>query len=214
MKPSPQLLTPANHVLILIDFEGQMAFATKSISISELRINTAILAGASRIFNVPTIVSTVAEEKFSGPVFPEIEEFYPRATSGYIDRTSMNYWEDEAAYKAVIATWKKKVVMAGLWTSVCIVDAALSAVAEGFEVYVIADACGDINTEAHQLSIQRMIQVGVVPMTSVQYALELQRDWARAETYTAVIDLMIKYAGSYGIGIQYGNQMIPAHTKS
>ena len=98
MNPSPQLLTPTNHALVLIDFEGQMAFATQSISINTLRTNTAIIAGASRIFNVPTIVTTVAEESFSGPVFPEIEEFYPQATSGYLDRTSMNTWEDEAAY--------------------------------------------------------------------------------------------------------------------
>src|SRR5882757_4605637 len=98
MKPSPDLLTPDNHVLVLIDFEGQMAFATKSISLNELRTNTAIISGASKIFNVATIVTTVAEESFSGPVFPEIQEAYPQATSGYIDRTSMNTWEDQAAF--------------------------------------------------------------------------------------------------------------------
>jgi hypothetical protein len=89
MKPSPELLNPGNHALVLIDFEGQMAFATKSIDIMTLRNNTALVAGASKIFNVATVVTTVAEESFSGPVFPEIEEAYPQATSGYIDRTSM-----------------------------------------------------------------------------------------------------------------------------
>src|SRR4051812_35486462 len=102
MKPSPDLLTPENHVLVLIDFEGQMGFATKNIPLSELRTNTAITAGASKIFNVATVVTTVAEQSFSGPVFPEIEEFYPQATSGYLDRTTMNTWEDEAAYKAIM----------------------------------------------------------------------------------------------------------------
>jgi nicotinamidase-related amidase len=208
MKPSPDLLSPFNHTLVLIDFEGQMAFATKSISANELRINTAVIAGASKIFNVPTIVTTVAEESFSGPVFPEIEEFYPQATSGYIDRTSMNTWEDEAAYKAITGTGKKKIVLAGLWTGVCIVGPALSAISEGYEVYVITDACGDVSVEAHERAIQRMIQFGAKPMTSIQYILELQRDWARQETYVAVTNLMKKYGGAYGIGIQYGHTML------
>lgn len=208
MKPSPDLLTPDNHVLVLIDFEGQMAFATKSIAMNELRTNTAIIAGASKIFNVATIVTTVAEESFSGPVFPEIEKFYPQSTSNYIDRTSMNTWEDEAAYKAIVGTGKKKIVLAGLWTGVCIVGPALSALSEGYDVYAITDACGDVSPEAHERAVQRMVHSGVKPMTSVQYLLELQRDWARQETYVAVTDLMKEYGGSYGLGIQYSHRML------
>ena len=208
MKPSSNLLSPGNHALVLIDFEGQMAFATKSISISELRINSAILSGASKIFNIPTIITTVAEMSFSGPVFPELEESYPQETSGYIDRTTMNTWEDENAYKAIVDLNKKKLVLAGLWTSVCIVGPALSALEEGYEVYVVADACGDISAEAHERAMQRMIQAGVKPITSVQYLLELQRDWARTETYGAVMDLMTRYGGGYGIGIQYAHKML------
>lgn len=208
MKPSPNLLSPDNHTLVLIDFEGQMAFATKSISITELRTNVAIIAGASRIFNVPTVVTTVAETSFSGPVFPEIEEFYPQASSGYIDRTSMNTWEDGPAYEAIVGKGKQKLVLAGLWTGVCIVGPALSAMSEGFDVFVITDACGDVSTEAHERAIQRMVHAGVKPMTSVQYLLELQRDWARTETYTAVTDLMKKYGAGYGLGIQYAHHMV------
>lgn len=208
MKPSPKLLAPDNHALVLIDFEGQMGFATKSISLSELRTNTAIIAGASKIFNVPTIVTTVAEKTFSGLVFPEVEEFYPQATSGYIDRTSMNPWEDGPAYKAITGTKKQKLVLAGLWTGVCILDPALSALDEGYEVYVIADACGDVSAEAHERAMERMVQAGVVPITSIQYLLELQRDWARQETYAAVTGLMKKYGGAYGIGIQYAHTML------
>lgn len=207
MKPSPDLLTPDNHTLVLIDFEGQMGFATKSIALSELRTNVAIISGASKIFNVATIVTTVAEESFSGPVFPEVEEYYPQATSNYIDRTSMNTWEDEAAYKAITATGKKKIVLAGLWTGVCIVGPALSALSEGYEVYVITDACGDVSAEAHERAIQRMVHSGVKPITSIQYLLELQRDWARQETYKPVTDLMKKHGGAYGIGIQYAHKM-------
>lgn len=208
MKPSKNLLSPENHALVLIDFEGQMAFATSSIQLSELRNNVAVICGASKIFNVPTIVTTVAEESFAGPVFPEIEEFYPQATSGYIDRTSMNTWEDEAAYKAITGTKKQKLVLAGLWTGVCIVGPALSALEENYEVFVITDACGDVSNEAHERAIQRMVHAGVKPITSIQYLLELQRDWARQETYIPVTNLMKKYGGSYGLGIQYAHNML------
>jgi nicotinamidase-related amidase len=207
-KPSTELLSPTNHELVLIDFEGQMAFAAKNSSIIELRNNTALIAGASKIFNVPTVVTTVAEKSFSGPVFPELELFYPKATSNHIDRSSMNTWEDVAAHKAITAIGKKKIVFAGLWTSVCIVGPALSAIADGYEVYVITDACGDVSIESHDMAVKRMIQAGAKPMTALQYLLELQRDWARQSTYNAVIALVIKYGGAYGIGAQYAHDML------
>jgi len=103
---------------------------------------------------------------------------------------------------------KKKIVFAGLWTSVCIVGPALSAIAEGYEVYVITDACGDVSAEAHNMAIERIVEAGAKPMTSVQYLLELQRDWSRQSTYDAVMSLVKKYGGAYGIGIQYANEMI------
>lgn len=205
-KPSSSLLTPANHALMLIDHESQMGFAVKNISIEELRFNTAIVAGASKIFSVPTVVTTVAEKSFSGPVFPEVSEFYPAGS--YIDRTTMNSWEDANAYEAIVGKNKKRIVMAGLWTSVCIVGPALSAKEEGYDVYVITDASGDVSKEAHEMATNRMIQAGIKTMTSMQYLLELQRDWARGETYKLVTDLVKKYGGAYGIGIQYAHEML------
>ncbi len=207
-KPSPMLLNPTNHALVLIDHESQMGFATKSIEMTDLRNNTAIVAGASKIFKVPTVVTTVAEKSFSGPVFPEVSEFYPAATSNYIDRTTMNTWEDVNAHKAIVDKGKKKIVLAGLWTSVCIVGPALSAISEGYDVYVITDASGDVSKEAHEQAVARMVQAGAHPMTAIQYILELQRDWARSETYVPVTNLMKKYGGSYGIGIQYAHEML------
>jgi nicotinamidase-related amidase len=206
-KPSPELLTPANHALVLIDYQSQMGFAVKNIPIEELRNNAAIVAGASKIFKIPTVVTTAAEKSFSGPVFPEVAEFYPDHAS-YIDRTTMNTWEDVNAQKAIAVKNKKKIVFAGLWTSVCIVDAALSAKADGYDVYVITDASGDMSSEAHNTAINRMTQLGIKPMTSIQYLLELQRDWARTETYKAVTDLVKKYGGTYGLGIQYAHEML------
>ena len=206
-KPSPALLNPTNHALVLIDHEGQMAFATKSITTDELRNNVAIVAGASKIFNVPTVVTTVAEKSFSGPVFPEILEFYPDK-SKYIDRTTMNTWEDVNAYKAITGKGKKKLVIGGLWTSVCVVGPVLSAINDGYEVYVITDASGDVSKEAHDQAVTRMVQAGAKPITAMQYLLELQRDWARQETYQAVTSLVKKYGGAYGLGIQYAHDML------
>ncbi|WP_185287748.1 hydrolase [Chryseobacterium lactis] len=206
--PGKSLLNPTNHALVLIDHEGQMAFATKSISMEELRNNVALVAGGSKIFNIPTVVTTVAEKSFSGPVFPEISAVYPEATSGYVDRTTMNTWEDLNAHKAITGKNKKKLVFAGLWTSVCIVGPVLSAIDEGYDVYLVTDASGDISKEAHDQSVTRMVQAGAHPITSVQYVLELQRDWARKETYKPVNDLMKKYGGAYGIGIQYAQEML------
>jgi nicotinamidase-related amidase len=207
-KPSVELLTPSNHVLVMIDHESQMAFPVTNIGVEVLRNNVALIAGGSKIFKVPTIVTTVAEKSFSGPVFPELLEYYPQAISGYIDRTTMNAWEDASAYKAITGKNKKKIVIAGLWTSVCIVGPVLSAIADGYEVYVITDACGDVSKQAHDMAITRMMQSGAKMMTSTQYVLELQRDWARGETYTAVTDLFKRWGGAYGIGIQYSREVI------
>ncbi|WP_422859498.1 hydrolase [Flagellimonas sp. S174] len=197
-----QVLNPANHALLLIDHEGQMAFAVESQPIEELRNNAGLIAGASKLFEVPTIITTVAEKQFSGPIFPEIREYYPDEST-YIDRTTMNSWEDKNFVKAVEATGKKKLVMAGLWTEVCINLAALSALEDGYEVYVISDASGAVSQEAHDMSMARMIQAGVIPMTSMQYMLEVYRDWARSDQYIEVNELAKRYGGAYGLGIDY-----------
>ncbi len=197
-----QLLNPGNHVLVLIDHESQMAFAVESQPIEELRNNTGMIANLSKIYEIPTVVTTVAEKAFSGPVFPEVKEFFPDA-SKYIDRTTMNCWEDKRVVAAVTKFDKKKVVMAGLWTEVCTLTAALSAQEDGYEVYVITDASGGISKEAHDMAIARMMMAGIKPITSLQYALEVHRDWARAETYVAMNKLAMRWGGAYGLGIHY-----------
>ncbi len=120
----------------------------------------------------------------------------------------MNAWEDVNAHKVITGFGKKKLVIAGLWTSVCIVGPVLSAIAEGYDVYVITDASADLSKEAHEVAIQRMIKAGATPITATQYVLELQRDWARSATYGPVTDLFKKYGGAYGIGIQYAHEML------
>ena len=207
--PGKLLLSPSDHTLILIDYQSQMAFATRSIDLVELRNNAALVANAARIFNVSTIPTTVAEKEFSGPVFDEIKAAFPKAK--FFDRTSMNSWEDKPVVKEVNRIGKRRIVLAGLWTSVCIVGPALSALEQGFEVYVITDACGDVSSEAHERAIERMVQAGARPMTSLQYLLELQRDWARTETYDATTSLARTFGGAYGIGVIYAKTMLGPH---
>jgi nicotinamidase-related amidase len=203
--PGPLLLSPADHTLILIDYQSQMSFATKSIDAVMLRNNAALISKAAKEFGVATILTTVAEKTFSGPMFAEIMSVFEG--TGAIDRTSMNTWEDANVIARVNEIGKGRIVLGGLWTSVCIVGPVLSALAQGFEVYVIADACGDVSDEAHERAMQRMIQAGARPMTSLQYLLELQRDWARGETYNETVRTAVENGGAYGLGLIYAKTM-------
>jgi nicotinamidase-related amidase len=206
--PGKTLLSPKDHTLILIDFQSQMAFATKSIDTTLLRNNAALVSNGAAGFGVSTILTTVAEKSFSGPMFSEITDAFPG--QALLDRTSMNSWEDAGVIKEVNRIGKDRLVFAGLWTSVCIVGPVASAIEQGFEVYVITDACGDISTEAHERAVERMIQLGARPMTSLQYVLELQRDWARAETYDMTTGVAKKWGGAYGLGVTYAKTMFGA----
>jgi nicotinamidase-related amidase len=206
--PAEQLLTPKNHTLVLIDHQPQMAFATRSIDIAELRNNVTGLAKAAKTFKVPTILTTVAAKSFSGPIFPELQAVFPEQTP--IDRTTMNTWEDQRVVDAVQKNGHKKVVMAALWTEVCLVQPALSAIDQGYEVYIVTDASGGVSKEAHDMAVQRMVQAGARPVTWLQYMLELQRDWARGETYAPVTKIASEHGGGYGLGIVYAKEMFNA----
>jgi nicotinamidase-related amidase len=202
---APGLLTPTDHTLVLVDHQSQMAFGTNSIDAILLRNNTALVAHAAAGFGVSTILTTVAATSFSGPIFDEITEAFPKVE--VLDRTTMNFWEDASVVTQVSKIGKDRLVIAGLWTSVCIVGPVLSAIAQGYEVYVIADACGDVSVEAHDRAMDRMVQAGARPMTAMQYLLELQRDWARSETYGLTTGIAKRFGGAYGLGITYAAAM-------
>lgn len=209
MRASPRLLTPGNCLLLLIDHQPQMAFATHSIDSQTLVNNVTGLAKSAKVFGVPTILTTVAAESFSGPVFSQIQDVFPDIRP--IDRTTMNAWEDKTVVDAVIRTGRKKLVIAALWTEVCLATAVLSALDDGFEVYIVTDASGGVSSEAHERAIQRMIQAGAVPTTWLQVLLEWQRDWARQDTYDAVLTVAKEHGGAYGLGIGYAKAMFGGH---
>ncbi len=206
---SPRLLTPDNCVLLLIDHQPQMAFATHSIDGQTLVNNVTGLAKSAKVFGVPTILTTVAAESFSGPIFPPLQAVFPSYKP--IDRTTMNAWEDPRVVDAVRKIGRRKMVMAALWTEVCLSTAVLSAIDDGYEVYIVADASGGVTSEAHETAMRRMIQAGAVPTTWLQVLLEWQRDWARTETYDAVMEVAKEHGGAYGLGIGYAKVMFGGH---
>ncbi|MFF8847268.1 hydrolase [Streptomyces sp. NPDC015127] len=208
--PSPDLLTPDNCAVLFIDHQPQMFFGTGSGDRTAIINSTVGLAKSAKVFDVPVVLSTVAAETFSGPLMPQLADVYP--DQKIIDRSTMNAWEDVNFVEAVKATGRKKLVIAGLWTEVCVVLPVLSAIAQGYEVYVVTDASGGVTPQAHEHAIQRMVQAGAVPVTWVQVLLELQRDWARTETYAAVGDVVKAHAGTYGLGMVYAYAMTGAHS--
>lgn len=201
-----ELLNPQNSAVIFIDHQPQMAFGVANIDRQQLKNNTVGLAKAAKIFNVPTIYTSVETESFSGYIWPELLAVHPESKP--IERTSMNSWEDQKFVEAVKATGRKKLVMAALWTEVCLNFSTLMAIEAGYEVYIVTDASGGTSVDAHERSIDRMVQAGAIPVTWQQVLLEYQRDWARKETYDAVMGLVQEHSGAYGMGVDYAYTMV------
>jgi len=202
-----EVLTPQNSQLIFIDHQPQMAFGVQSIDRQVLKNNTVGLAKAAKAFGIPTTITTVESQSFSGYTYPELLDVFPG--QAVLERSSMNSWDDQKVRDALAKNKRKKVVVAGLWTEVCNTTFALSAMLEGeYEIYMVADASGGTSKEAHDFAMQRMVQAGVVPMTWQQVLLEWQRDWAHRDTYDAVIAIVREHSGAYGMGVDYAYTMV------
>ena len=202
-----ELLTPANSQVIFIDQQPQMAFGVQSIDRQMLKNNVVALARAALVFDVPVTLTSVETLGFSGHIYPELLNVL--ADHPILERTSMNSWDDQKVRDALAATGRRKVVVSGLWTEVCNNSFALSAMLEGgYEIYMVEDASGGTSKAAHDYAMLRMIQVGVVPVTWQQVMLEWQRDWARKETYDAVIAIVQEHSGAYGMGVDYAYTLV------
>lgn len=202
-----EVLTPKNSQLIIIDHQPQMAFGVQSMDRQSMKNNVIGLAKAAKIFNVPTTITTVESEAFSGYTYPELLDVFPNKET--LERSSMNSWDDQKVRDALAATGRKKVIVAGLWTEVCNTTFALCAMLEGnYEIYMVADASGGTTKEAHDYAMQRMIQAGVVPVTWQQVLLEWQRDWKNRDTYDAVMKVAKEHSGAYGMGVDYAYTMV------
>ena len=207
MNPKLEVLTPQNCQLIFIDHQPQMAFGVQSIDRQVLKNNTVGLAKAAKIFNIPTTITTVESQSFSGYTYPELLDVFP--DQQLLERTSMNSWDDQKVRDALAKNGRKKVVVSGLWTEVCNCTFALSAMHDAdYEIYMVADASGGTSKDAHDYAMQRMVQAGVVPVTWQQVLLEWQRDWAHRDTYDAVMKLVKEHSGAYGMGVDYAYTMV------
>ncbi|NEN05029.1 hydrolase [Diaminobutyricibacter tongyongensis] len=207
--PSEDLITPENSVFLFVDHQPQMFFGVGSGDRQSIINGTVALAKAAKAFNVPTVLTTVAAQSFSGNLLPALRDVFP--DDEIIDRTTMNAWEDQNVVDAIKATGRRKIVISGLWTEVCLVLPVLSALAQGYEIYVVADASGGVTAEAHEHALLRMVNAGAVPVTWLQILLELQRDWARGETYVAVTDIVKAHGGAYGLGLHYAGDFLGGH---
>jgi nicotinamidase-related amidase len=201
------LLTADNCAVVLIDHQPQMLFGVASGIDRQLLVNNVLLlARGAKEYGVPTILTTVETESFSGQMWPQLLDVFPRQKP--IERTGMNSWDTPAFRDAVKATGKRNILLSGLWTEVCITWPTLNMLAAGYNIYVVEDACGGTSAAAHDAALSRMVQAGAVRMTTVATVLEFQRDWASKEHYDSLMTIFRDLGGAYGAGIEYAYTMV------
>ncbi len=181
-------------------------FGTSNCDRQSIINNTVALAKATRIFEVPVVLTTVETRSFSGNIWPQLKAIFPDREP--IERSSMDSWDDKNFVAAIERTGKKKIVLAGLWTETCIALPTIQAIHDGYEIYVAEDCCGDVSQLAHDNAMRRVIQAGAKPVTALSTLLEWQRDWAQRDTYDAVMDVVKNHFGAYGIGVEYAYTMV------
>jgi nicotinamidase-related amidase len=199
------LLRPEDSVLVLIDHQPYQLANLNSHDPHMVVNNTTALAKAARVFGVPTILTSVIADR-GGKIFPQVTEVFP--DNPVIDRTFINTWEDRKVVDAVQATGRKQLVIAGLWTEICVAMPVIQALGEGWDVTVITDASGAVSTEAHEVAIQRMIRAGANMMTWMALAAEWQRDWARLDSAVALTEVIKSHAAGSGIAYLWEQQLL------
>ncbi|WP_368518551.1 hydrolase [Rhizobium sp.] len=199
------LLTPENSVVLLIDHQP-FQFANLHSHEPTMVLNNVVgLAKAAKGFRVPTILTTVLQDR-GGFLAKQLQDVFPEQQP--IDRTFINTWQDDRVVDAIKKTGRKKIVMAALWTEVCLAMPAIQALGEGYEVYVVTDASGGVSAEAHGMAVQRVVQAGAVPITWLAVMAEWQRDWARLETVEALASVASEHAGGTGIALAWEMQLL------
>lgn len=199
------LLRPEDSVLVLIDHQPYQLANLNSHDPHMVVNNTTALAKLAKAFDVPTILTSVIAAR-GGLLFKQITDVFPGQE--VIDRTWVNTWEDENVVSVVKATGRKQLIIAGLWTEVCVAMPVIQAAGEGWDVTVITDASGGISKESHEVAVQRMIAAGANPMTVMALAGEWQRDWARTEHVEELTQILIDHFGGSGIAYLWEQQLL------
>jgi len=199
------LLTPDNCALILIDHQPFQFAGLRSHDTQTIINNVVGLAKGAKIFGVPTLFTTVVERQ-GGYLIKPLQDVFPDQKP--IDRTFINSWEDKRVVDWVKKTGRKKIVMAALWTEICLAMPAIQAAGEGYEVYIVTDASGGVSLEAHEMAVHRMVMAGCMPITWMVFGSELQRDWARTETVPAVAQTLVEHSGNVGTSFTWEQQLL------
>jgi len=201
-----KLYTPQDSAVVFIDHQPQMTFGVANIDRALLMNNVTLLAKVAKEFRVPTVLTAVETESFSGYVWPQLLDVFPGQT--VVERTSMNSWDDNGFRRAIEATGRKNIIMTGLWTEVCVTWPTIEMLAEGYNIYVVEDCCGATSHAAQEAALSRMTQAGAVRLTTIGALLEWQRDWKNHEHYDALMGLLKQHAGAYGSGVEYAYTMV------
>jgi nicotinamidase-related amidase len=204
------LLTPDNCAVILIDHQPLQFAGVQNIDGTLLINNVVGLAKTAKLFGVPTILTTVLEER-GGFLVKDLQDVFPEQKP--INRTTLNTWEDDRVVNAVKKIGRKKLVIAALWTEICLAYPVLSALGEGYDVFIVTDASGGVSAEAHERAVQRMVQAGAAPLTWIGFASELQRDWAREKTIAGIGEIMSRHGGNIGTSLAWELQLLGTQSK-
>ncbi|HEX7862189.1 MAG TPA: hydrolase [Verrucomicrobiae bacterium] len=212
MKHFHKLFTAADSAVVFIDHQPQMTFGVANIDREQLRNNVVLLAKVAKEFEVPTVLTAVETESFSGYIWPQLLDVFPGQT--VVERTSMNSWDDAGFRKAIAATGRKNIIMTGLWTEVCVTWPTIEMLGAGYNIYVVDDCCGATSPAAHEAALSRMVQAGAIRVTTIAALLEWQRDWKNREHYNALMGILKQHAGAYGIGVEYAYTMVHKQPQS
>ena len=199
------MLTPDNCVLLLIDHQPFQVSAVRNIDPALMLNNVVALAKTAKAFKVPTLLTSVVQDR-GGFIVKALQAVFPEQVP--IDRTTINTWEDDRCVEWVRSTGRKKVVMAALWTEVCLAFPVIQALGEGYEVYIVTDASGGTSNEAHDMGVRRMVQAGADPLTWIVFLSELQRDWAREATVPLVGEIIFEHAGATATNLAWELQLL------
>lgn len=199
------LLRPEDSILVLIDHQPFQFLNLNSHEPTMIINNVVGLARAAQIFGVPTILTTVIEER-GGNIIQELQEVFPNQKT--INRTLINTWQDPNVSDIVKDSGRKQLIIAGLWTEICVAMPAIQAVAEDYDVFVVTDASGSTSKEAHDMAVRRMVQVGIVPINWLAVASEWQRDWARTDTAPELSQLLLDKGGASRVALAWELQLL------
>lgn len=205
------LLRPEDSILVLIDHQPYQFSNLNSHDATTIVNNVVGLAKGAKVFDVPTILTTVIEDR-GGYLIKQLQDVYPDQKP--INRTWINTWQDPKVTDIVKKSGRKQLVLAALWTEVCLAMPAIQALGEGYDVFVVTDASGGVSAESHDMAVRRLVQAGAVPITWIAVVSEWQRDWAREESATALAGVIAEHGGGSGIAFAWELQLLESAGKA